>query len=210
VDITEILKLVQTSGLALVISGVVIYFAFRYGTKYFDAKFEELASKQQTVQHVDAYLAVVQTISKMLQKACTQFQARRVTVWEFHNGIRSTNGVHYVRMSNTMEACAKGVESSTQITTDLWVSHYALFILDVINEDYVIIDQSYENGEAFFNLMKTVGDNKSVMVKLTDVEGKAIGILGVRKDDINATDIENAMELAKEVSMVLQVAKKEQ
>ncbi|MCL1789858.1 MAG: hypothetical protein FWG40_00615 [Peptococcaceae bacterium] len=212
--IKELLDLVNTHGLALLITIIVVFFAFKFG----NLGFEHVKGKLTGEKHeglLDLRAQVSPAINTILDRTMLRLAADRAYVCEYHNTGGGFGGLPFAKMSCTYEALNSGVGSQMDARRDMFLSSYSTHINDLTARDYVVLDVN-NRTDADTNLgyetLASRGVIKTLRAKITDTNKRPIGYIGAdySVDDARFRESEFAriiMETALEIGALLSVNK---
>ena len=177
----ELLKLISTYGLAIVISGLVLYFAIKLGNILVDSfKHKHTAKKHDDLSETRSRVSSV--ISSMLDRIVLKTHADRAYVFEFHNGHFSMGGLPFLKMSNHYEALGEGATSEANRRKDMSLQLYHSFTEAIAKKDYLIMKPDDRTGEfspLVYETLAERGIHTTVRAKITDIHKRPIGYFGI-------------------------------
>lgn len=188
-DISAIFSAISTYGLAIVISGLVLFFAIKFINvvyRAFEAKHgvkthDELATHRNKVSAI---------ITNLLDRAALKIHADRVYVFEFHNGSLSMGGLPFLKMTNTYEALAPGAKSELHKREGMPFQLFHTFVDAIYAEDWLCLDVD-DREKKYQPLVYSILEERNVKItircKITDLQRRVIGYLGI--DYCNGTEV---------------------
>ena len=212
----EILKYVSTYGLAVVISGVVIYYAVQFA----NIALERRRNETRENRHDDLVLLRTQlssTIQTMIDRAVIRTRASRVYVFEFHNGSVGMGGLPFAKMTNTYEALGEKVKSGVKQRANMPMQLYSTFVDAVFAEDCVLMNVNNrvnELSQFVYESLVELDVEIAVRAKIVDINKQVIGFLGIdycqnnSPDDVSLQESVNLVQdLGAEIGALLSVKK---
>ena len=197
--------MISNHGLAIVMSGLVLYFAVKFGNIYI----ENLKAKRGAKSHDELAALrhqVSTTIQTLLDRAILRTRGCRVYVFEFHNGSIGMGGLPFLKMSCIYEALGESVKSVARGRENMSMSLYSTLVESLYQHPFVILDvenrqPEIESSLGYETLIKW-GVIVSVRTKITDINRRAIGFVGVdyteRPDDAT---LQNAISVMQDVAV---------
>ena len=177
----EILMMISTYGLALVITGLVLYYAIQFGNVFL----EDAKSKRAEKKHDDLVSLRTQissTIIALLERTVLRARGCRAYVFEFHNGAVSMGGLPFLKMTNTYEALNNGVKSELHKRENMPMQLFASFVDALYKEDSLVMDVRNRTDMLSPFIYETLverGVSVIVCAKITDINKRVIGYFGI-------------------------------
>ena len=222
-EIGEILIAISTYGLAIIISGLVLYFAY----KFMNILFENFKNKHEEKHEEKPYdekshdeRAAIRnqlgkTIKNILERVLHKTNSDRVYVFEFHNGNQSFGGLPFLKMTNTYEVHKPRVKSEIHKRESMPFLLFQHFVDAIYEKEYVIMDVNKKTDEftsAEYGVLEARDIQFTLRAKITDLNQKVIGYLGIDYCTGNSTTRKNAemyietlMNTASELGVLLSV-----
>ena len=203
----EVIQLISTYGLALVISGLVIYFAIQFG----NIALEEARRKRDAKRH-DGLAAmrnqVSTTINALIERTLLRARACRVYVFEFHNGTQTMGGLPFLKMTNTYEALGEGAKSEAHRRENMSLQLYSSFIDALCANDYLVMDVNDRTGDYSQLVYETLverGIAVTVRAKIMDINKKVIGYLGIDfcNEEPDSATVRDSVGIVQDVAVEL-------
>ena len=212
----EIIKLISTYGLAIVISGLVLYFAIQFAHVFLEEYKQKRGIQHHDELH-DIRAQVSSVINILLDRVLLKTRSDRVYVFEFHNGITSMGGLPFTKMSNTYEALNEGTASELHARENMPMSLYSSFMDGITCNDYIGLDID-DRRDAYSKLIYETLVTRKVKVtlraKITDINKRIIGYVGLDycrekpSDETLAQSIGILLDTATELGALLTVHNK--
>jgi len=178
----EIIKQITTYGLAVVISGVVLYFAIRFGHVVLDHYTHAKAQKKHD-ELTDVRKNIGSTVNQILERLAIRTHSGRAYVFEFHNGTLSLGGLPFVRMTNTYEALNDGGKSQMHMRDNMSMLLYSQFADAIYHSEHVVIDtrdrESGADSPLGYETLIERGTVVTVRVPIMGIKKKIIGFVGI-------------------------------
>lgn len=197
----EVTKLISTYGLAVMISGVVIYFGIKFG----NILLKDFEDKRATKKHgelASLRTEVSSTINAMLERIVLRTHACRAYVFEFHNGSMSMGGLPFLKMTNTYEALNEGTQSELHTRENMPMQLFSSFVDAICSKEYLVMDVNNRTGECSQFIYETLverGISVTVHAKISDTNKRVIGYFGI--DYCNDKPV-NPMTVSESVGVV--------
>jgi len=211
----KLLELISKNGLALVISAGVLIFAVKFGNIGIDYLKEKIGVKKHD-ELAALRMQVSKTIQALLDRNVLRTRACRAYVFEYHNGTISLGGLPFLKTSCVYEALGEGVKSEALARKDLSLQLYNI-IYDSLNRyPYIVLDvnnRNYDMDSALgYETLAKRGVSVSVRVKITDLNRRVIGFVGVDySDPVDDRTLQDAIDImqdaAVEIGALLSVKK---
>ena len=180
-EIGEILTAISTYGLAIVISGLVLFFAVKFANIFLD----DFRVKRSAKTHDDRAAQrnqISSVINALLERTLLHTHADRVYVFEFHNGSLSMGGLPFLKMTNTYEALAPNIKTELHRRESMPFQLFQSFVDAVYAKEYLVMDAE-DRTEEYAPLVYDILDERKIKItlraKITDLSRKVIGYLGI-------------------------------
>ena len=176
----EILDLISSNGLAIVISGLVLYFAIRLCNTLLD----NLKRGQSEKEHDELAALrreVSMEINKYLERVVLLARANRAYVFEFHNGTVSLGGLPFLKMSCTYEALHNATPEQHK-RENMSLLLFSSFVDQIYNNEVVVLDVNNRiEGESpfMYEMLVERGVSITVRARIMDLSRKVIGYVGI-------------------------------
>lgn len=207
----EIIKIIETDGLAIVISALVVYGAAQTMNIFLDRLREKTIEKTH-VELLEVRRRINIEINTMLERVMYKTNASRAYVFEFHNGLTGLGGLPFLKMSNTYEVCQGGISCHQRNLENMPCNLYSAFLHEIEINDYVLLDVNNRIDRIpnhTYELLVEQDVEKTLVVKLMNSKKMQIGFIGldycVCKDEYKEEHIEILEDLAKEIGALLSV-----
>ena len=202
-----ILEAINTHGLALVISGIVIFLLFNAG----NILIEYLRNKLDVKKHddlVDKRGRVGAAIQELLDKLVLQTHADRAYVSEFHNTAVSIAGLPFLYTSCNYEALGEGAASAALARQNLSMQLYHKLMEAITKHPFVILDVNHRDesveSQVGYETLAQRGVSVAVRVKITDNNKRAIGFVGLDYGNpVDKTALERYIPMTREAAVKL-------
>lgn len=201
----EMLKWITTYGLAIVISGVVIYLAFRFGlARLHDYERRMGLIRQEKHDELDAIRTHVSPIvSGKLDKLLMRTKGDRSYAFEFHNGSVSDGGLPFLKMTCEYEELANNAGSELHRRENMSRHLLAKFVDALMRSPYLIMDVENRTDEFSDFEYAILVERKiilTVRAPLKNDRGRLIGYVGidygVRPDKATVREAVTAIQYA--------------
>ena len=204
----DILEMISTYGLALVISGLVIYFAIQFGNMFLDdAKKKRDAKKHDALANLRNQIS--STIIALLERTVLRARGCRAYVFEFHNGAMSMGGLPFLKMTNTYEALNDGAKSELHKRESMPMQLFASFVDAIGKHESVVMDVGNRTDEFSPFVYETLverGISVTVRAKITDINQRVIGYFGIdycAGKPVDADVISEAVKIVEDTAVEL-------
>lgn len=177
----EVIKLISTYGLAIVISGLVLYFAVKFVNILIDEQREKrgVATHDERTKQRNSVGAEIQSLLERLVLRCN---ADRAYVFEFHNGNLSLGGLPFLKMTNTYEALAPGIRSELHKRDSMPFQLFQTFVDAIYTREHLIMDteqRTEEYSALVYEILEERNIKFTIRRRITDLNGKVIGYVGL-------------------------------
>ena len=217
-EIGEIFKAITTYGLSIVISGLVLFFAVKFGNIFLN----DFQNKRGVKKHDELTTIrnqVGSVINALLERTVLRTRADRVYVFEFHNGSLSMGGLPFLKMTNTYEALGQYGKTELHKRADMPFLLFQTFVDAVYEKEHLVIDAENRTDE-FAPLVYEILEERNIRItiraKITDLNRKVIGYLGIDyckgnpiSREAAESNIDTLMNVATELGALLSVNDKE-
>lgn len=210
-NIEDILKWISDYGIALILSGIVIYVIIRLiniGLKYLETKIKD----KKHDKLLDLRSNINEKVHSLIEQFLDESDGSRLQVIEFSNSVTSVAYLPFKYMSCTYEVYQIGEVSTGSKIDRLSTSLFTTFFSQLYNSDYVILDTNHRNtrmGGAIYDLMQGENEHRCLCCILRTSKGKALGYVALKKDGTFTKEtIEGIQILADKISALLGVMDK--
>ena len=177
----EVIKLISTYGLAIVISGLVLFFAVKFGNILID-DFKEKRGVTTHDERVIRRNLVGAEIDALLDRMALRCNADRAYVFEFHNGNMSLGGLPFLKMTCSYEATAPGIRPEQHRRDNIPFHQVQTFVDAIYAQEYLVMDTENRTDEfkpLVYEMLEEREIKFTVRCKITSLNGKVIGYLGL-------------------------------
>ena len=184
-EIGEILIAISTYGLAIIISGLVLYFAYKFMNILFENfknKHEEKPDEKTHDELVVERNQVGKTIRALLERTLHKTHSDRVYVFEFHNGNQSFGGLPFLKMTNTYERHDQRVKPEIHKREGMPFLLFQNFVDAIYAKEYIVMDVNAKTDEftsAEYGVLEARDIQFTLRTKIVDLNRKVIGYLGI-------------------------------
>ena len=204
----EMMKLISTYGLALVIVGLLLYFAVQYVLVHL----EDYKQKRNIKKHDELATLrnqISSAVEAVIERTLLRTRASRVYVFEFHNGSTSMGGLPFLKMTNTYEALGEGAKSERHKRAAMPMQLYSSFVDAIYNKEYLVINTNNRTDEYSKLVYETLAErdiSTIVCAKLMDINRRVIGYLGIdycNEKPVEESIIQESVRIAQDVAVEL-------
>jgi len=201
----DILRALSTYGFPIVLSGLMLYMAFRFGIillTHYEQKLDHKNHNELALLRNQISL----TIETLLERAVLKSRASRVYIFEFHNGVTPLGGLPFLKMTNTYEALGKGAKSELHRRENMPMQLFSSFVKAIYEKDCVVMDTENKSDEYSAMVWATLEERDvgvAVCAKVTGLNGKIIGYLGFdfcKGNDFNRDTVYDAIKIVQDVA----------
>jgi hypothetical protein len=153
----------------------VIVLLFVFGILY---SFQDTISSYLEKDPIPTQVKTSTNVNKELVDILNDFEASRVYVFQFHNGITFYTGQHAQRFSCTYEVVNEGVSREAENLQDLQVSLFSWWINEVLSGRMTYYDVNDVTDYTSRVTLEQQGV-KSIICRPLIHKGKIVGILGI-------------------------------
>jgi len=191
-EVEPLLKLIDQYGVglvALVVLGFFSWFLIKFilkrmndQEKKIDDLIEKLTNKDDTFtgEKLDSFAKNANKVQQIIYHLLNEFDADRVSVYEYHNGGKTISGIDFKKCSNTYEAVGKGVEEKYVEHQNIPISVNFLWSKLIIDKKPILISDIScleQTDHTIYSTLKTQ-DIKSYYSRLiNDYNGRPIGFI---------------------------------
>ena len=204
----DMAKMITTYGLAVIISALVLYFAFRFSNIFL----KDFEQKRNLKKHDDLAMLrnqISATINALLERTLLRTQADRVYVFEFHNGNTALGGLPFLKMTNTYEALSGTAKSEMHKRADMPFQLFQSFVDAVYSEDYLVMDVNNRTDKYSAFVYETLVEREisiTIRARITDINKRVIGYFGIdygKNKTISEAVIEESVKIVQDVAVEL-------
>jgi len=191
---SNILQLMERYGVtlvSLVTLGFFSWFLIRFLLKYMkrqeqkiDDLVKKIVTKDETDEDIETKLGIYAINSNRVRQLAyhllNEFEADRVSIFEYHNGGKSVAGVNFKKCSNTYEATAKGIDEIYNEQQNLPISVNFLWNKLLMDKKPILISDIKTLEQTDHTIYETLNSQgvKSYYSRLiTDYNSKPIGFI---------------------------------
>lgn len=177
--IGKIIELIESHGLSLVLLILLLVtFVIPWVVKM--QKYYESGRNEghEESEYIDEIIDLESGIIESLGQLAVEMDGQWATLWQFHNGTSSVDGVPFVKMSITHEFTAGSVRPRFELYQGIPISVFVDAITAIRVEGYLEVDSSSQ-FKSLVNSYKRDGINHAILIPVKNTAGKMVGILSV-------------------------------
>ena len=180
----DILLFVETHGVAIVITGIVLFFGYSFGKIELDYWRQKRKGDAKLLpdEQMQIVLKVTPEIKSVLREILLQTHSSRAYIFQFHNGSYGFGGQPFIYMSNTYEILSGTAVSQHHARQNMPFTLYDSLVTGLINNDTIVINpksKTKEYDEIVYETMEKRGNILTICTKLVDEHKKMVGFVGV-------------------------------
>lgn len=195
-NIEETLKLMDKYGVGLVALVVVTIFAgllirfilkrMRNQEKKIDVLINKIINKNDeqhlTDEKMGKFAINANRVQQLTYHLLKEFNANRISVYEFHNGGKTITGIDFKKCSNTYEAVGLGIEEKYNEYQNIPISVNFLWnklLMDkkpIFISDISILEKT---DNTIYQILKSQGIKSYYSKLINDYNGKPIGFITI-------------------------------
>jgi hypothetical protein len=196
-NIEGTLKLIDQYGVGLVALVVVGFFAWflvkfilkrmKDQEKKIDSLIEKLINSKEedglTEEKMDKFAINANRVQQLIYHILNEFDADRVSVYEYHNGGKTITGVDFKKCSNTYEAVGLGIEESYNEHQNIPISINFLWNKLLMNRKPILISDIScleKTDNTIFQILSSQGIKSYYSRLIKDYNGKPIGFMVIQ------------------------------
>jgi hypothetical protein len=202
----EIILEIEQHGISLVmlIMIIVLWFIPWVKTMQEKSKREASPTDKEAKMFEDTVVFDMQ-ITGILEELVKEFDAQWVVLWQFHNGVISTAGVPFMKMSVTHETAAPnyGTRGAPYVNIPISIFSEVLAALQKKCFLYVTADGKYSTMTAIYKKEEV---NHGYYIKVTNERGSLIAVLSITYSTdtlIKDADIPKVKTYANRIAIML-------
>ena len=178
---------------ALVVVGFFAWFLVKFILKIMknqEKKIDDLLEKLYTKStdepdplEIDKFALNANRVQQLIYHLLNEFDADSVSVFEYHNGGKTINGVDFKKCSNTYEAVGHGIEEKYNEYQNIPLSINFLWNKLLMDKKSILITDicSLEKtDQTIFQILKSQGIKSYYARLINDYNGKPIGFIVIK------------------------------
>lgn len=188
------LQLVEKYGLSAVILLVILFFCgflVRFILKRFKAQDKRIDELIKSITHndfdkIDEKLSIhannSDKVHTLIYYMLNEFDADRISVFEFHNGGKTYSGVDFKKCSNTYEVVSLGIDNKYKDYQNIPISINALWYKLLVDKNMIIIEDVEKlmtKDITLYNLLSADNIKSYYSRLILDFDNKPLGFIVV-------------------------------
>jgi hypothetical protein len=179
VEINALIDTIETHGLSLVLLILLLVtFVIPWIVKmqkYYDSG---RGGGHEESEYIDEIIDLERDVIESLGQTAVDMDSQWATLWQFHNGVSSVDGVPFVRMSITHEFTTGDVKPRLDLYQAIPISVFIDAITAIRMSGYLEVDLASQ-FKSLVNSYKRDGIHHAILVPVKNSTGKIVGVLSV-------------------------------
>lgn len=205
-SVIEFVKAIADNGITIVVCAIALWVLCRMLHIIF-TKIETKSNHNKHDKLIKVRSEIGEEIQILLDNFISKTDGESIQVVEFSNSVTSIAYLPFRYMTCTYESCKLGMMSKGTKIDKISTSLFTPFFNALQYSDYCIFDIAVEEprmGGAMYDLMKSLGETKSLCAMLCTTKGKAVGYVSFQKQSgYTDEDIQELKSLANQLSALL-------